>query len=232
MGGMETDGQGREGGARGAGPEEMDDAEFRAAMARMGPGEFAAAARARELRHWRERNRFCGRCGAPTAPHPDPAERAMVCPKCGFAAYPAICPAVIALVERDGKVLLQRNSHYRSANWSLVAGFVDPGETFEEAIRREIREEASIEVEGLRYAGSQPWPFPSAMMVAFTARYASGELRPDGTEVLESGWFAPDAFPPLPPPGSVARRLLDGFAARALRRERRNGAVSANQRSR
>ncbi len=190
-----------------------DDRTFRLRMGEMTEREFLEAAKEREIAHWRERNRFCGRCGAEMAAHADPAERARVCPSCGFAAYPAIAPAVIALVERDGRILLQRNAHYRHANWSLVAGFVDVGESFEDAMRREIREEASIEVGNLRYAGSQPWPFPSSIMVAFTAEWASGELRPDGEEVIESGWFAPDALPAIPPPGSIARRMIDEFIA-------------------
>ncbi len=192
----------------------LDDRAFRLRMGEMTEEEFREAARAREIAHWRDRNRHCGRCGAVMEPHSNPAERAMVCPSCGFAAYPAISPVVIALVERDGRILLQRNSHYRSANWSLVAGFVEAGESLEDAMRREIREEASIEVDHLRYAGSQPWPFPSAMMIAFTAEWASGDLRPDGDEVVESGWFAPNALPPLPPPGSIARRLVDDYIAR------------------
>lgn len=177
----------------------------------MSEEEFRQASREREIAYWRETNRFCGKCGEAMTVHPDPSECAMLCPRCGFTAYPGISPAVIALVVKEGKILLQRNSHYRATHWSLVAGFVDTGESLEDAMRREIREEASIEVKNLRYFGSQPWPFPSAMMVAFTAEYASGELKPDGTEVIESGWFAPDALPPIPPPGSVARRMIDAF---------------------
>lgn len=188
-----------------------DDKNFRMRMGEMTEEEFRRAAHERETTYWRETNRFCGRCGEAMTAHPDLAEHAMLCPRCGFTAYPGISPAVIALVEKDGKILLQRNSHYRAQHWSLVAGFVDTGESLEDAIRREIREEASIEVRNLRYFGSQPWPFPSAMMIAFRAEYASGELKPDGTEVIESGWFAPDALPPIPPPGSIARRLIDAF---------------------
>ena len=193
--------------------DENDDTAFRLAMGSMTEDEYRDAARRRELEHWRRSNRHCGRCGAGMKPHPDPAERALQCPACGHTVYPQIAPAVIALVERDGRILLQRNTHYPLAVWSLVAGFVDPGESLEDAVRREIREEASIEVKNVRYFGSQPWPFPSNMMIGFLAEYESGELRPDGSEVVESGWFALDALPALPPPGSIARRMIDSFVS-------------------
>ena len=189
----------------------MDD--LRERLATMTPDEIRAASRERELEEWRADNRFCGRCGAAMRPHANPAERAFVCPRCGYAAYPKIAPAVIALVSRGDEVLLQRNSHYRTANWSLVAGFVDPGENLEEAVRREIREEASIEVADIRFVASQTWPFPSNIMIGFRAEYASGELTPDGDEVIESGWFPRGALPPIPRKGSIARMLLDEWAA-------------------
>lgn len=175
--------------------------------------DFLPLARRQEIAYWRMVNRFCGVCGAEMRRHTDPKERAMVCPSCGRAAYPAISPAVIVLVENEGRILLQRNSHYGVPYWSLVAGFVDPGEDFEGAVRREIREEASIEVRDIRYFASQCWPFPSNMMVGFRATYASGTLRPDGEEVIESGWFGPDELPPIPRPNSLARRLIDAWLA-------------------
>lgn len=185
-------------------------------LSEMTPDEFRAAARERELAEWREVNRFCGRCGAAMQPHVNPAERAFVCPSCGYTAYPKLSPAVIALVTKGDKILLQRNSHYRMANWSLVAGFVDPGENFEEAIRREIREEASLEVTDVRYVRSQTWPFPSNIMVGFRAEYASGELKPDGDEVLASGWFGRGELPAIPLKGSIARRMIDDWIAEAM----------------
>ena len=177
----------------------------------MTPDEMREASRRAELEEWRLDNRFCGRCGAAMKPHDDPAERAFVCPACGYAAYPKIAPAVIALVTKGDKVLLQRNTHYKGVVWSLVAGFVDAGESLEDAVRREIREEASIEVTDIRYFGSQTWPFPSNIMIGFRAEYDSGELTPDGEEVVESGWFDRGHLPEIPRPGSIARAMLDAW---------------------
>lgn len=163
------------------------------------------------MEHHEATNRFCGKCGGEMRHHADPNENAYVCEKCGYLAYPKICPAIIVLVMKGDKILLQRNSHYGLKNWTLVAGFVDPGENFEDAVRREVAEEASIKVKNIRYFGSQSWPFPSTIMVGFTAEYESGELTPDGEEVIESGWFSKDELPEIPLPGSIARALIDEF---------------------
>ena len=168
-----------------------------------------------EIAWWQETNRFCGTCGAAMEPHP--TERAMCCPKCGYRVYPRIMPAVITVITRkrpeDGveEILLQRNAHYGLPHWTLVAGFVDPGETFEEAVIREAREESGVKVKNPRYFSSQAWPFPSNIMVAFFSEWESGELKPDGEEVVASGWFDRDHLPPLPRTGSVARRMIDAW---------------------
>ena len=187
----------------------MDD--FRQMLTTMTPEEFRAASRERELEEWRNINRFCGKCASLMKAHDNPEEHALVCPKCGYIVYPKLSPAVIVLVTKGDKILLQRNTHYRLRNWTLVAGFVDAGENFEEAVRREVLEEASIEIKDLRYFGSQTWPFPSNIMVAFRAEYASGELVPDGDEVLESGWFDRDHLPEIPLKGSIARAMIDAW---------------------
>ena len=189
----------------------MDAQELRLRFAEMTPDEIRAASRERELEEWRAVNRFCGKCGAEMAPHPDPGERAFKCTRCGYLAYPKICPAVITLVTKGDSILLQRNSHYKSANWSLVAGYVDPGENFEEAVMRECMEESSIKVKNIRYARSQTWPFPSNIMVGFRAEWAEGELKPDGDEVLQSGWFRRGDIPEIPKKGSIARWLIDDW---------------------
>ncbi len=186
---------------------------LRQRMGEMTPEEFRAAAVAAELAEWREVNRFCGKCGTAMAPHADPDEHAFTCPSCGYMSYPKIAPAVIALITKGRRILLQRNSHYHVPNWTLVAGFVDVGETFEDAVRREAREEAAIELTNLRYATSQVWPFPSAIMVGFRAEWSGGELTPDGEEVTESGWFDSGHLPLLPFKGSIARALIDTWLA-------------------
>jgi NAD+ diphosphatase len=177
----------------------------------MTPDEMRAVSREAELAEWRRTNRRCGCCGEEMTPHADPGERALVCPVCGYTVYPRIAPAVIVLVTKGDKVLLQRNTHYKGVVWSLVAGFVDAGESLEDAVRREIREEASIEVKDIRYFGSQTWPFPSNIMIGFRAEYAGGELKPDGEEVVESGWFDRAHLPEIPRPGSIARTMLDAW---------------------
>lgn len=174
--------------------------------------DFAIAGRALGLTTWDEHHRFCGRCGTPTVRAT--TERARTCPACGLAHYPRLSPAVIALVERDGRALLARNARFPGAFHSCLAGFVEVGETLEEALAREIREEASIEVADVRYAGSQAWPFTSSLMLAFTARWAGGEVVPDGDEIVDAGWFGPDELPALPPRLSIARELIDAFVIR------------------
>ena len=187
--------------------------DFRDIVVNGTPEDVRKASSEIELFEWRRTNRFCGCCGAEMMPHANPKERALVCSKCGYTVYPRISPAVIVLVTKGDKVLLQRNTHYRGVVWSLVAGFVDPGESLEEAIRREVREEASIEVKEIRYFGSQTWPFPSNIMIGFRAEYASGELKPDGEEVVASGWFDRGHLPEIPRPGSIARAMLDAWAS-------------------
>lgn len=173
---------------------------------------WAAALRALALVAWDRDHRFCGRCGAATAP--STSERARVCSACALAHYPRISPAVIVRVERDDTILLARNARNPLRFHSVLAGFVEVGESLEDTVRREIREEAGIEVADLRYFGSQGWPFSSSLMIGFTARWAGGDLVPDPSEILDAGWFTADALPTVPPPLSIARALIDDFVAR------------------
>ena len=174
--------------------------------------DFGLAARALGLTAWDFDHRFCGRCGAPTTR--SATERLRTCTRCGHGAYPRISPAVIVLVERDGRALLGRNARFPLPFFSTLAGFVEVGETLEETVAREIREEAGITVRDVRYFGSQPWPFSGSLMIGFTAKWAGGELVADPAELAEAGWFAPDALPRLPPPLSIARQLIDDFVRR------------------
>lgn len=173
---------------------------------------FHVAGYAFHIMRWDQTSQFCRRCGTPTENMEK--ERAKICETCRLISYPRISPAVIAAVVKDNKLLLARASRFRKGNmYSVLAGFVDPGETLEECVKREIKEEVDIEVENIRYFGSQPWPFPDSLMVGFTADYKSGELKIDDDEIIAAGWFAPDELPNIPGKISIARQLIDWFVA-------------------
>lgn len=160
-----------------------------------------------QLVNWYQSHRYCGRCGSPTAPHP--GERALVCNVCAQTCYPRINPCVIVLVSDGERMLLARHSRYRGNFFSCLAGFVEVGETPEQTVAREVREEAGIEISNIRYVKSQSWPFPSQLMLGFFADYASGTLCPEPGEIEELKWFSPDQIPPIPSPGiSVAGQLI------------------------
>ncbi len=193
----------------------LDDAEavpLRQLFGALSDDDFAIAARALGLTSWDYDHRFCGRCGAPTVR--SATERLRTCTRCGHGAYPRISPAVIVLVERDGRALLGRNARFPLPFFSTLAGFVEVGETLEECVAREVREEAGVEVRDVSYFGSQPWPFSGSLMIGFTAQWAAGEIVADPTELAEAGWFAPDALPMVPPRLSIARALIDDFVRR------------------
>jgi NAD+ diphosphatase len=172
---------------------------------------FRVAARALEVLEWDRGHRFCGKCG--TATTLKDGERARECPRCGHLSYPRISPAVIVAVVRAEKILLARARRFPPGFYSVLAGFVEPGETLEECVAREVREETGIEVKNLKYFRSQPWPFPHSLMIAFTAEYAGGEIAVDQSELLDAGWYSADAIPSIPDPITVARKLIDWFLA-------------------
>jgi NAD+ diphosphatase len=174
--------------------------------------DFGIAGRALGLTTWNRDHRFCGRCGAPTAR--SDSERARTCAACNHAAYPRLSPAVIVAVERDGKLLLARNARTRMPFHSVLAGFVEVGESLEDCVRREVAEEAGIALADIRYFGSQPWPLTSSLMIGFTATWAGGELVEDPTEIFDAAWHAPDALPTVPGKLSIARALIDDFVRR------------------
>jgi NAD+ diphosphatase len=177
----------------------------------IGDSFFTAAARALQVLEWDRTHRFCGSCG--TATRISSGERARECPACGLLSYPRISPAVIMAVTRGEKILLARARRFPTGFYSVLAGFVEPGETLEQCVQREVREETGVEVKNLRYFASQPWPFPHSLMIAFTAEHAGGEIRIDETELVDAGWYAAGELPSIPDPISVARRLIDWFTA-------------------
>lgn len=177
----------------------------------LGEQGLALAGRASQVIEWAATHKFCGRCATPTAQVEH--ERCMKCPKCGLTAYPRISPAIIVLVRRGEEALLARNAHFPGAFYSTLAGFSEIGETLEETLVREVREEVSIDVTNPRYFGSQPWPFPHSLMIGYTADYAGGEIKVDGAEIAEARWFKADALPSIPPKLSIARRLIDHWLA-------------------
>jgi len=173
---------------------------------------LALAGRAFQIVEWDRSHRFCGRCG--TATEDKTEERAKICPACGHVVYPRVSPAMMVLVTRGSELLLARANRFPGAMFSALAGFVESGESLEDCIRREVREEVGIEVERLTYFASQSWPFPHSLMIAFNAEYSSGEPRPCDPEIAEVKWFSVDALPQLPGPVSISRHLIDATVAR------------------
>lgn len=175
--------------------------------------EVVLAGRARQVVQWERDHQFCGRCGSVTDPMPN--ERARRCPTCDLTSYPRISPAIIVAVTRQceegPRILLARNQRFPAGRYSVVAGFVEPGETLEECVHREVAEETGISITNLRYFHSQPWPFPNSLMLAFTAEYAGGDFLFAEEEIADAQWFSPTALPLLPPKISIARKLIDDF---------------------
>jgi NAD+ diphosphatase len=171
-------------------------------------------------------NKFCGKCGEPMRDHTK--ENARECPECGRIVFPSLAPAVIVAVERDGMLLLGHNANFPEGRYSVLAGFVEPGETLEQTVAREVYEESRIKVKNIRYFGNQPWPFPASMMLGFRAEWRSGEPYPDGEEVTDVRWFSPDQLPALPQSVSISRKLIDAWLERVRRRARHRSSRPAN----
>jgi len=184
-------------------------------FARVSEDEWVAAGRAVQIAEWARTHRFCGRCGTPTELQTH--ERATKCPACGLLSYPRLAPAMITLVTRgegdDEEALLAQGVQFRGPMYSCLAGFVEPGETLEGAVIREVNEEVGVDIEDVRYQSSQPWPFPHSLMIGFRARWKSGDIRCDPTEILDAKWFRRDDLPNIPPKISIARKLIDGWLA-------------------
>ncbi|MDR3087021.1 MAG: NAD(+) diphosphatase [Azoarcus sp.] len=188
-------------------PAGVETGDYRKLWGRWPAGRSTALIRARQLAAWVLQNRFCGVCGH--AMDSSAAEIACVCPACGYKAYPRISPVAIGLIVRGDAILLARSPHFAPGMYSALAGFVEAGESAEDCLRREVREEAGIGIQNLRYFGSQSWPYPHSLMIGFIADYLSGELLAQEGEIEDLGWFKRDELPVLPHPASLARRMIE-----------------------
>ena len=169
--------------------------------------EFLQASRAVQLLEWRRNHKFCSHCGHVTEIHSK--EYAMVCPACSYHQYPRVQPCIITIITKgDNEVLLAKSVHNKSNMYGLIAGFVEVGETLEEAVQREAFEEVGLRLKNIRYMSSQPWPFPSNLMIAFHAEYDSGEIQLQVEEISEAQFFRFDQLPEIPFKGSIAHAMI------------------------
>lgn len=190
-------------------PDGMDFKDLRQVYGSMEEDLFVLGGRAVQIVEWDRTHQYCGRCGGKT--YTKDNERAKACPDCKLMNFPRLSPAVIMAVEKDNELLLARSAHFPTGMFSVLAGFVEPGETIEECVVREVKEEVGITVGNVRYIASQPWPFPNSLMLGFSAEYIEGELNLDPVEIAEAGWFTADTLPSIPGRISIARRLIDRF---------------------
>ena len=193
-----------------AAPSGMSFCDLRSTFAILAEDVWLLAGRALQIMNWEQTHQYCGRCGQKTENLTE--ERVKRCPVCGFLSYPRLSPAVIFAVFKDEKILLSHNATFPGKWYSISAGFVEPGETLEDCIRREIKEEVGIEINNIQYFGSQPWPFPNSLMLGFTSDWAGGDLVPDGKEITDAGWFTSANMPDVPPRKvSIARDIIDWY---------------------
>jgi NAD+ diphosphatase len=167
--------------------------------------------RAFQILDWNRNHKYCGRCGGETVPRNN--ERARTCAPCKRTTYPPVAPVIMILIKDGRRLLLARKVGWGNTRYSALAGFVEPGETLESTVIRETREEVGVEIKNIQYFGSQPWPFPNNLMIAFTADYAGGPVKPDGVEIEEATFFDVDDLPNLPPGISISRRMINTVAA-------------------
>ena len=190
--------------------------ELRASWIRLGDAKWQKACKEQELQNFRNANKYCSLCGGKMK---EASEISLKCESCGREIWPALSPAIVVLVTRNGgeEALLVHAANFRRKDmYALVAGFVETGESLEECVAREIKEETSLEVSDIRYIGSQSWPFPSQLMLGFSARYKSGELNAADGELTSLGWVRRDNLPELPTPPSLSRRIIDLWINRQI----------------
>lgn len=191
-------------------PEGMSLTDLRKLFERTSEDMFLLAGRAKQIMEWDRDHQICSRCGTPT--EHNGFDRSKKCPNCKLSQFPVLSPAVIMAVHKDDQLLLAQSRRFASGGWySVLAGFVEPGETLEEAVQREIKEETGIDVKNIQYFGSQPWPFPHSLMIGFTADYAGGDIILQDEEISDAQWFTVDTLPKIPGRISIARKLIDHF---------------------
>lgn len=191
------------------------------ALSMLYPEHYAMGVKAYSVMHWDRNHQFCGRCATPTIHKAPLFER--FCPSCNLSFFPRISPSIIVLVYREDELVMARSPHFAPGIYGLIAGFVEIGESLEDTIHREVKEEVGLQVKNIRYFGSQPWPFPDSFMVAFTAEYASGELVIDNEEIEDAGWYRYDNLPGRPSMSiSIATKLLDDFVQRCTAQNDKN----------
>ena len=184
------------------------------ALDTLDPQWYGIATKAFAVLNWDKNHQFCGRCGAVLRDHQahNPLAFERECPNCQLLFYPRISPSVIVRIRKGDKILMARSPHFPPGAFGLIAGFVEAGESLEEAVHREVQEEVGIRINNLHYFGSQPWPFPDSLMVGFTADYQSGELVIDKTELEQAGWYRYDKLPGRPSTRtSISTKLIDDF---------------------
>ena len=190
-------------------PDNMSLYDLRSAYGLIDDDLFAVAGRALVIADWDNTCKFCGKCGMPLAEREH--ERAKICTSCNISYYPKLSPAIIVAVVKDDQILLAHGKNFPEGRYSVIAGYVDTGETLEQCVHREVKEETGIEIKNINYFGSLPWPCSDSIMIGFTAEYSKGSIKIDGDEITEAGWFNADMLPEVPGKVSLARKLINWF---------------------
>ncbi|MEM7099761.1 MAG: NAD(+) diphosphatase [Pseudomonadota bacterium] len=195
--------------AKGSPGEGFNTVSLYAMLGRTSQSLFYLAGRAQQVLEWDSTNQFCGRCGAQMQDHP--ADRAKQCPQCQLISYPRLSPSIIVLVTKGDEMLLARNANWPNGMYSTLAGFVEPGESIEQTVHREVEEEVGLKVSNLKYFGSQSWPFPNSLMLGFHAEYAGGDIVCQESEIADAQWFAANNLPQTPPKTAISGWLIQEF---------------------
>ncbi|MCR9192753.1 MAG: NAD(+) diphosphatase [Gammaproteobacteria bacterium] len=191
-------------------PENLHSVSLRNVLSLLGNDNYPIAVKAYSIIRWDKNHQFCSRCGCSTHHKPKSFER--ICTPCKLSFFPKISPSIIVLIKKNDQVLMARSPHFPAGVYGLIAGFVEAGESLEEAVHREIKEEVGLEVKNLSYFGSQPWPFPDSLMVAFMADHSSGDIVIDQDEIEDAAWYKYNDLPGRPSMQiSIASTLLDEF---------------------